>query len=566
MRIPAACLSVLLAQGISFDAAYAKEIEAKSGVIAVTVHPDAATVTREATIDLPAGASTIVFRNLPSGLDPASLRVSGEGGARFSIGAVETRLTPADAKAPDTAIATRLKTLRAERESVQMKLDALAAKLAMILRYSQASPERLSPETRPLPTSEWNAAFETVGAAHAKTGEEMRLARSRAAELDEEIRAFESGEGRGARRGPARDVSVAIDATAAGRTRLTLSYLTNGAGWTPAYEARLDAGDSARKAALDFSRRALVSQHTGEDWTDVAMTVSTTRAHRGAAAPEVVPKRVTFLEPLTPAPMAKAARGRMAMESAAAPPAAPAVVAVESDEKNIAPESDSAPQQVATLDAGAYQATYRISGAVSAPGDGATKSFIVSTRRLEPKLDLRVSPALDPTAYLNAHLVNDEDAPLLPGPLAVQRDGVHVGETRLGLIAPGEAADFGFGVDDKVKVTRAPVKRSENEPTWFGQTKIELRDYKTTIRNLHGFPVAVTVVDQIPVSENSAIVVEQLPQTTPPTEKQSEKASGDKRGIMSWTFELPPGASKELHLAWRVKWPADRDIVTQPAR
>lgn len=559
MRISALCLFVLMAQ----NAAAAREIEAKSAVAAVTVHPDAATVTREATVDLPAGASTIVFRGLPYGLDPASLRVSGEGGARFSIGAVETRLTPADAKAPDSAIAARLKALRAERDSVQTKLDALAAKLAMILRYSQASPERLSPETRPMQASEWNAAFEAVGVAHAKTGEEMRLARLRAVELDEEIRSLETGEGRGARRGPARDVSVSIDATSGGRARLALSYLANGAGWTPAYEARLDTGDGARRPAIDFSRRVLVSQRTGEDWTDIAMTVSTTRAHRGAAAPEVAPTRVTFLETPAPFPMAKAARGRMTMEGAAPAPAAPAV---EAEDRNAAPESEPAPQQIATLDAGAYQATYKIGGAVSAPGDGATKSFIVSTRRIEPKLDIRISPALDPTAYLNARLVNDEDAPLLPGPLTVLRDGVYVGETRLALIAPGEAADFGFGVDDKVKVTRAPVKRSENEPGWFGQMKMELRDYKTTVKNLHGFPVAVTVVDQIPVSENSSIVVEQLPQTTPASEKQADRTPGDRRGILSWSFDLPPGAAKDVRLAWRVKWPADREIVTQPAR
>lgn len=561
MRVPALCLTFVLAPGVSLGAA-GKEIEAKSAVASVTVHPDAATVTREATVDLPAGASTLVFRNLPYGLDPASLRVSGEGAARFSIGAVETRLTPADAKTPDSAIAARLKSLRAERDAVQMRLDALSAKLAMILRYAQASPERLAPETRPLPPSEWNAAFETVGAAHAKAGEEMRLARARANELDEEIRTLAAGDGRGARRGPARDVSVSIEAASPGRARLQVSYLTGGAGWTPAYEARLDTGEAGRKPSLDFSRRVLVSQRTGEDWTDVSMSVSTTRAHRAAAAPEVVPRRVAFLDIPMPIPMAKAARGRMTMEGAVAPAAAPPPAEAED---RIA-DAEPAPQQVATLDAGAYQATYKIGGAVTAPGDGATKSFIVSTRRLEPKLDLRVAPALDPTAYLNARIVNDEDAPLLPGPLAVQRDGVYVGETRLGAIAPGEAADFGFGADDKVKVTRAPVKRSENEPTWYGQTKVELRDYRTTIRNLHGFPVAVTVVDQIPVSENSAIVVEQLPQTTPPTEKQGEKGPGDKRGILGWSFDLQPGAVKELRLAWRVKWPADRDIVTQPAR
>jgi len=128
-------------------------------------------------------------------------------------------------------------------------------------------------------------------------------------------------------------------------------------------------------------------------------------------------------------------------------------------------------------------------------------------------------------------------------------------------VAPGEGFDLGFGADDRVTVSRVPVKRKENEPTWYNQTKIDQRDTKTTIKNLHDFPIKAVVVDRIPFSENSAITVEQLAQTTPPTDKQV----GDKRGVLSWTFDLKPGEQKEIRLAWRMKWPADRDVTFQPA-
>ena len=81
------------------------------------------------------------------------------------------------------------------------------------------------------------------------------------------------------------------------------------------------------------------------------------------------------------------------------------------------------------------------------------------------------------------------------------------------------------------------------------------------MKNLHDFPIRTTIVDRIPFSENTAITVELLPQTTPPTEKQV----GDKRGVMSWTYDLAAGEQKDVRLAWRMKWPADRDVVTQPA-
>ncbi len=463
--------------------ALAKDIEAKSAITAVTVHPDAATLTREASVDLPAGASTIVFKNLPFGLDPASLRVSGEAPGRLEIGAVETRAAPAETRGADTAIEARLKTLRSAREAVQAILDALAAKQAMALHYSQASPERLSPETKPLSVGEWGAAFDAIGATLARTGEELRVARDKAREIDTEIHALEAGKGRPFAQGPAREVAVGVESATGGRARIVLGYLVPGAGWTPAYDARLDTGDKDRKPALDLTRRAMVTQRTGEDWTEVALAVSTVRAQRGAAAPEVQPRRVAFHD--YPAPMAaESAPAYRADKRALSKTPGAAAPASEPPLEDEAARPEPAQQQVATLEATAYEATFKVSGTASVPSDGSTKSFALSSRKIEPKLTIRAAPALDQSAYLEARVVNDEDAPLLPGQVFVRRDGVYVGQARLALVAPGDAADFGFGADDKVKVTRVPIKIKENEPTWFGQTKTETRDFKTSVKNL----------------------------------------------------------------------------------
>ena len=127
--------------------------------------------------------------------------------------------------------------------------------------------------------------------------------------------------------------------------------------------------------------------------------------------------------------------------------------------------------------------------------------------------------------------------------------------------APGEATDLGFGADDRTEVPRVPVRKTVSEPGWFGQTKTGMREFKTSVKNLHDFAVKVVVVDQIPFSENTAIVVEQLDLTTPPT----EKTVADKRGVMGWSFDLKPGDSKDIRLGYRLKWPADRDVRQEAA-
>src|SRR5438876_12131927 len=75
--LPVACVLVLAGAASTFAA----EIDTTSTIDAVTVYPDGATVTRLINIDLPSGDTTLIAKDFPPGLDPASLRVKGEGAA-----------------------------------------------------------------------------------------------------------------------------------------------------------------------------------------------------------------------------------------------------------------------------------------------------------------------------------------------------------------------------------------------------------------------------------------------------------------------------------------------------
>src|SRR5207244_5693120 len=69
----------------------AADLDVTSAVDAVTVYPDGASVTRVIALDLPSGDSTLVAKDFPLTLDPTSLRVEGEAGAKLTIGAIDTR-------------------------------------------------------------------------------------------------------------------------------------------------------------------------------------------------------------------------------------------------------------------------------------------------------------------------------------------------------------------------------------------------------------------------------------------------------------------------------------------
>ena len=63
--------------------ARAADLDTVSAVDAVTVYPDGAIVTRVIALDVPAGENSAVLKDFPLALDPSSLRVEGEAGAKL---------------------------------------------------------------------------------------------------------------------------------------------------------------------------------------------------------------------------------------------------------------------------------------------------------------------------------------------------------------------------------------------------------------------------------------------------------------------------------------------------
>ncbi len=544
----------------------AAEIEARSRVEAVTVYPDGATVVRTVPVRIPAGSNTVVLRGLAGSIDPASIRVEGEGSARLSVGGVDVRAVPGDARpAADPALEKRIAGLRAQRDVLLARVEAAEGKKKAIMQFVAGGVDGRAGKSG-LPADQWAAAWDAVGDALEKTGAALVALQQQVETLDDEITALERARPAGPPAGqPRRDVAIALDSPGEADATLRVTYRVAGARWAPVYDVRLDTGGPDRRPGLELVRRAQVSQSTGEDWTDAALTVSTVRAARGTQAPEVDDLVVSLVDPVEIARRAERAASMQRRAPVAAAPspsmaAKPALAAEEPEDKVAVAE------QVAEIEAGAFQASYRVAGKVTLASDGTVRTFALSTRRIEPALVVKTAPALDETAYLEASFVHEEEAPLLAGAVSLHRDGVYVGRGRLAQAAPGEKVELGFGADDKVKVTRVPLRRQASEPGWIGNTRNEVRAFRTTIRNLHDMPLRIVVVDRTPVPENASVTVEPLPGMTAPT----DKALRDRRGVVGWSWEYKPGEQREIQHGYRIGWPADRELsyagAPQPVR
>ena len=538
--------SVVVVAAFAAMPAQAADVDAASTVDAVTVYPDGASVTRLVTADLAPGDSTLVVRDFPVTLDPSSLRVEGEAGAGLTIGAIDTRPPRAAPPVDLPELDKRIEALKDERGNLAGAIDAATARRKFAERFAESSPAGLGEKGEARPIDEWRAAFAAVSEEVASADAAIRDAERKQRDIDREIARLEADR---AIKPPSK-LEVWIDLAAAATTKATLrvTYSVRNARWTPLYDARLDTGAKDRKPALELVRRAEITQSTGEDWSNVALAVSTVRTARGGSAPDLNSLIVQYPQP--PHPLGSAAFSDMAKLRQMPAPMAPE------------PPAQRADEQQATTEVGGFQVTFRIPGRVSVGASEGAKSLRISTATIAPDLAIRSAPVRDPAAFLEASFKQAEDAPLLPGRVAIYRDGGFVGRGQMAAASKDETVRLGFGADDKVKIERSVVKRNEGSAGLIVTTsKTDERSFKTSVRNGHDFPIRIAIEDQLPVSENEDIVVEMLPSTTPPSATNIR----DRRGVLEWAFEAKPGEVRDISFAWRVRWPKDKGVVMIPA-
>ena len=477
--LPAACVLIF----IGVCPVLAGDIDVRSSIDSVTVYPDGATVTRVISVDLPQGDTTLIARDFPPGLDIASLRVEGETAAPVTIGAIDARAPRAERPPTAPELEKRLQALKDERAALDDRIGAEVARKQFAERFAAQTPFGLGEKGEARPLSEWRTAFSVVADEIKSANEAIRAFRLKQRDLDLEIRQVEAA----LQANPPRKMEVRIDlaANAVSRATFRVSYTMRGARWAPLYDARLDTGTRERKPALELIRRAEIVQQTGEDWNDVALSVSTVRTAKGGSGPELRPLIVRYREPVPVRGISSAAAGsaQPGRHKGHRPPRPPPTNRTMSPSSN-RPACVRTSRRLRSRPA-AIQAVFRIPGRVTVAANEGAKSFRISTAQIAPELLVRATPALDETAYLEAALKNAEEAPLLPGRVSLYRDGIFVGRGQVALTPKDETLRLGFGADEKVKVARTVTRKIEGSAGIISSAKTDEREFKITVRSGH---------------------------------------------------------------------------------
>lgn len=542
----------LLASG-----ALAADVKGTSRIDAVTLYPSGAEITRIGKVKVDRGDHTLLFADLPAEAVAASIRVEGKATGKLEIGSVDTRSVSVP-RTDDAVAATERRRIEEVIEKLKDdKSGLLAAVLAAetqkkLIENLTQLPGRPAPANGTAAQPDWGQLFGLIGERAAEAQKTILNTQIKIRDVDRQIK---DQEGKLASLAPTQqartEVKVSVNAGAPLEAEITIRYQVRNASWTPFYDGRLTTGTKQQPPKLTLVRRASIQQRTGEVWDNVSLALSTARPAAGTAAPVLSPLVIDFesdvVRPLSrgvlsPPPPAPA--GRADLEASAA------------QDKRAVETYAKVEEQRATIEVQAFQAVYGIPGRVTVLETGEAKRVQIDDMQLDPALSVRTVPKREEKAYLYAKLNVAKGTPLLPGQISLFRDATFVGNGRLPLLAPGEDHELGFGVDDAVRVKHIVAEEKRGETGIISTSKTDARSYRISVKNLHERPIPVTVLDQLPVSQNADIKVE-LTGKTAPTKRDVD----DKRGILAWDMTLAPDEERSIEFGYRVTWPAAKKVT-----
>jgi uncharacterized protein (TIGR02231 family) len=544
----------------------AAELPAQSKITAVTVYSDRAWITRSASVDLPAGETTVVFENLPPGLfeDSASAAVR-SGSARILGLELQRKYSNEPREAKTRELTKELEGLDDKAAEVRERIEVARKQLEFadklqFFQADKASKELSIKEAKP---GEWDGVLKFIGRVELEQRAAVRRAEIETREIGRLIAAKrgELAQVNAANASQSLSVSLRVSAKEAGPAVVELRYLIGGATWRPSYDARADV--AAREIELTYY--GTVTQSTGEDWTGVKMSLSTAKPSIGAQMTELSP---IYLTPGAVLPSLqendedrrfsrakKAGLGSMNQMMNGGAGAGGALADMAPAASAPAAPPPNAGWETAAAQTEGPAALYEVAGVISVPSGERPQRATISVDRFKAELSYIAAPKAQPYAFLKASVRNQTQNQLLPGPVNVFLAGNFIGQASLNSIAPQQEFPLHLGIDNRLKIKRELLTDKSHDSMW-GKKLVLAQSFRITVENYTGQPQTALIYDQIPVSRDGSIEVRHFKAELPPT------ATKDETGELSWKLDLPQGAKRVIEFGYEVVFP--EEIISQP--
>ena len=530
-----------------------KTLEEGRKVSRVTLLADRAEVTRELTLSCQRKGEGLVarFPSLPQLVQPKTLRAELSGPAELIGVSHSPQSSEGDEPEPTRPQSEALNALYQTQREAQRELKKLQASEQLLQErahmISQEEAVQREAVNAALTTGTLNLKAlkralderERSTAQLHKALAELRIKRER---LERALREAVAEEARlNARRleGPSGGEGLAsLSCTGAGRVVVALSYVTAGARWRPEYDVKVQhSGSDAHKraplgrASLTWLVNASVEQSTGEVWEEVALTLSTAQPNLGDRAPLPASLSLYAQEDKRKKVLTQRAQERRHLSASGGASAPP-------------------PSNVLLEDRGQSFGLV-VPQRVTIKPHGQPYWVPVSRSKTTAKVSLVATPKLSPYVFRVARFKVPTAHPLPEGALNVSVNGVVIGQQRSPYRSAGEPIELSLGLDERLLVTREPLKRTDEEGGLLDDEQTLSRSYQLTLKSFADEALKVELLENVPISESRDIKVALDPKTSKGYTLDGET------GFLSWQVKLPAMAEEQRRFGYIVKLPDD---------
>jgi len=524
---------------------WAEDIPLASDVNAVTLYPQGGRVERQAAFEIPTGQHDLILLDLPRNTDLSSVRVSVDGATLGAVTARRDYVPPRDetksaeieaAEARVERLEGKLRDAKSDIRRIRLAQEAAEARVAFLSALGEGDGVAQM-DVAALRDLSQMIGEETLAAKEA--AHEATL-RADAAERDlKDIRedlqkAREALAALVPQDTPRAMLAVSVSTPEPATGEVTLSYSVAQAAWSPVYDMRLE----RESGALGIERGAFISQSTGENWENVALTLSTVRPSEQTAPSQVHPWRRWIEDEQK----AKRAESYGSVSDVQLEPSY-------SEERKA---SSAEPMPVIEADAryDGLSVTYSYPERVSLASDADRVRIALGQLETETEIYARAVPLLDRTAFLMADMTNETGELILPGEVMKYLDERFVGRGFTDLVPVGAETDIAFGPIEGLRLKRQVEERQEGDRGVISRSNDLNEKVRIEVENLTGRDWPVRLTDRVPYSEQEGLEIEWDADPMPDT----RDVEGE-RGILEWRFDVAAGATRVITLEQWLEWP-----------
>ena len=529
--------------------AAAEDFVIASRVVAATLYPDGGSLERSASFDVPAGTHDLLIGDLPVQMSGDFPRLTVSGAVMGTVRLRTDYVPPRDegksaviAAAEDAVTAAEAELAAAEdaRADALLARDAGEARLQFLAKLGQGD--------APQPSGELRALSQMIGEETAAARQSILVAERAARALEPRLEDLREALAKAEAALAALDteagsrafLAVTITAEEAAQGTVTLRYAAQDMRWAPVYDIHLTRGDAPK---IVWDRFAVVTQSSGEDWNDVALTLSTVRPSGQTDPREVYAQQLRIEDPAV-APMVRKLAAPEAMNDMA-------MSGMAVSEAPVLMEPVAAQMG---FDGISY--TYRYPSPVSIANNA--DNLRIGMGRLEAKAGLiaQAVPRFDQTAFLVAEFTNDSGELILPsGMSSLYLDGTFVGRRSTQIVASGGESSLSFGPLEGLRLTYHVLGSAEGDRGVISKSNRREESVRMSVENLTAQAWDMRLIDRVPYSEQEDLKITWRASRTP-----SEQDIDGKRGVMAWEFEVPAGKSDDLELETVITWPEGKEL------